>query len=83
MEQLRGLGPLTPTQAGVTASVGATVALWVSGAQPVTSALFGLAALLAVGALKWAECLKLGSAWDTFLWFGAIMSLAAGLKTSG
>ena len=86
--QLAALGPFSRQQLAVLLSVGATVLLWVFGAplgfNNVTSAIFGLFLLLASGSLRWVDdCLKNTAAFETFVWFGAVTSLASQLRPAG
>lgn len=81
------IGPMTTTEKKV--AVGFVLALvgWgtslLTGLSATTVGL-GLAAyLFASGAVAWKELLKDYAAWDTLIWFGAIISLAGGLTDLG
>lgn len=84
---LAELGPMSKTEKLVAA--GFTLALlgWgtslMTGLSATTVGL-GLAAyLFASGAVSWKDLLKDHAAWDTVIWFGAIISLASGLSDLG
>ncbi len=81
------IGPMTTTEKKV--ALGFVLALvgWgtslLTGLSATTVGL-GLAAyLFASGAVAWKELLKDYAAWDTLIWFGAIISLAGGLTDLG
>jgi DASS family divalent anion:Na+ symporter len=61
--------------------------LWVLGPliklDAVVAALLGLSFLLIMNVVKWEQLLKLHSAFETFIWFGALLALAEGLTKSG
>lgn len=61
--------------------------LWVFGKKvgigAATAALMGLCFLLFTSVLTWAELLRIPAAWDTFIWFGALIAMAGGLNTFG
>jgi DASS family divalent anion:Na+ symporter len=61
--------------------------LWVFGKKvgisAATAALMGLCFLLFSSVLTWAELLRIPGAWDTFIWFGALIAMANGLNSFG
>ncbi len=48
-----------------------------------TTAFMGLSALLVTGVLKWEDILKEKSAWDTIVWFSALIMMATFLNKLG
>jgi DASS family divalent anion:Na+ symporter len=84
---LADLGPLTVTEKKV--AVGFVLALigWATSLLTglgATTVGLGLAAyLFATKAVAWKDLLKDYAAWDTLIWFGAIISLAGGLTDLG
>merc|ERR1712159_85512 len=64
-----------------------TVLLWVVGASvgigSVAAALNGLTILLVTGVITWKECLAEGPAWDTLVWFAALIAMAGYLNKYG
>lgn len=61
--------------------------LWIFGKQlgikAAVSALMCLCFLLFTSVLTWEELLRIPGAWDTFIWFGALIAMAGGLKEYG
>ncbi len=51
--------------------------------NPTTTAILGLAILLITGVLDWEDILKAKSAWDTLMWFGALVMMATFLGKLG
>lgn len=51
--------------------------------QPTTAALLGLSVLLASGVLTWQDLLKNTTAWDTIVWFAALVMMASYLGKLG
>jgi len=47
------------------------------------TALIGLMFLLLTKTLKWKDLLSVSVAWETFIWFGAIIGLAKGISSGG
>lgn len=50
---------------------------------PTTTAFLGLSLLLLSGVLTWEDVLKEKTAWDTLIWFGALIMMASQLNQSG
>lgn len=86
-EELKGLGPMQRQERLMGFGFILLMALWILGPlidiSAVLSALVGLTFLLVVGVFSWEQLLKLHSAFETFIWFGALLALAEGLSTSG
>jgi len=63
------------------------LALWIFGKhvgiKAATAALIGLCFLLFTSVLTWGELLRIPGAWDTFIWFGALIAMAEGLNAFG
>jgi len=63
------------------------MALWLLGPlidmSAIIAALLGLSFLLIVGVFSWEQLLKQHNAFETFIWFGALLALAEGLSTTG
>jgi len=86
--RLAALGPFRGPEAAALAGIVLALGLWTTGGAtglPVVPA--AAAAVLvqwAGGAVDWQrDCLGNTGAWDTFLWFGALASLAGGLRSTG
>lgn len=65
----------------------ADVPAWLFGAaygvNPTTTAFIGLSMLLVTGVLKWQDILAEKNAWDTLVWFGALVMMATQLNKLG
>lgn len=63
------------------------ITLWIMGSSigvhSTTAAMLGISVLLLTGILKWSEILDEKGAWDTFIWFGALVTLAKYLSSYG
>jgi DASS family divalent anion:Na+ symporter len=62
--------------------------LWIlgdqlAGIESATTALFGLSVLLITGVLTWKDILKEEGAWDTLVWFAALVMMASFLNELG
>lgn len=53
------------------------------GVDATTTAFIGLTALILTGVLSWDDILKEKSAWDTIVWFGALIMMASYLNKLG
>jgi divalent anion:Na+ symporter, DASS family len=85
--ELDRLGPATSAERIMLAVFGITTILyatktWHGIDYPVT-ALGGLGALILTGVLTWDDVLAERSAWDTFVWYGAIYAMARALNEAG
>jgi DASS family divalent anion:Na+ symporter len=67
--------------------VWAGIPAWIFGKafalDPTTVAVTGLAVLLVTGVLEWEDILKAKSAWDTLMWFAALVMMATFLGSLG
>ncbi|KAJ4974795.1 hypothetical protein NE237_007969 [Protea cynaroides] len=65
----------------------AEVGLWIFGGalnvDAVTSAILGLSVLLITGVVTWKECLAEAVAWDTLMWFVALIAMDGYLNKYG
>ncbi len=64
------------------------IVLWIFGKQlggiySTTAAVIGLALLLLTGVLKWSDILNERGAWDTLVWFAALVMMASELNSLG
>ena len=86
-EELEKLGPMTGDEKIMAAALSLTVGLWVFGSKlgvgSVAAALNGLTILLVTGVITWKECLAEGPAWDTLVWFAALIAMAGYLNKYG
>jgi len=86
-ENLRKMGPMTQNEKIMAGTLLTTVVLWIFGSavkiDAVTAAIIGLTALLTTGVVTWKECLAEGTAWDTLVWFAALIAMAGYLNKYG
>lgn len=91
--ELNKLGPMTATERitlgvlGLMLAVWAGLPAWLLGPaydiNPTTTAMIGLSLLLITGVLEWQDILKAKSAWDTLIWFAALVMMATFLGNLG
>ncbi len=85
--ELKKMGRLTPTEGIMLATFLLLVVLWVFGRSfglhPTAAALTGLGMLLVSGVLTWSDILTEKIAWDTLVWFAALVMMASHLNTLG
>jgi len=86
-QKLAALGDMSTDEKIMAASLLLTVGLWIFGSAigvgAVASALVGLTAILVTGVISWKECLAEGGAWDTLVWFAALIAMADYLNKFG
>lgn len=92
-ERLREMGPITRGEVimfcvfGVLLLLWAGIPAWIFGpaaaVDPTTTAFIGLSLCLVSGVLTWDDVIKEKSAWDTIVWFGALVMMATFLNKLG
>ena len=92
-ERLREMGPVTRGELimlgvfGVLLVLWAGIPAWIFGpaaaVDPTTTAFIGLSLCLITGVLTWDDVIKEKSAWDTIVWFGALVMMATFLNKLG
>ncbi len=86
-EELRVLGPMKIQESFMALGFVLLMIMWLIGPfvgiSAVIAALLGMSFLLIVGVVNWDQLLRLHSAFETFIWFGALLALAEGLSTTG
>jgi DASS family divalent anion:Na+ symporter len=86
-KKLEEMGSITRDEVVMSIGFFFILILWVFGKKvgisAATAALMGLCFLLYSSVLTWAELLRIPGAWDTFIWFGALIAMANGLNTFG
>ncbi|MEZ5630844.1 MAG: DASS family sodium-coupled anion symporter [Burkholderiaceae bacterium] len=92
-EKLQALGPISRGEAIMLAVFLVLLVLWAgipafilgpgAALDPTTTAFLGLALLLVTGVLSWEDVIKEKSAWDTIVWFGALVMMATFLNKLG
>ncbi len=85
--ELHAMGPMSRAEKLMAVGFVGLLALWIFGPlvkiDATTTALLGLAFLLVTDVLSWQDLLKQHNAWETFIWFGALIALADGLNKFG
>lgn len=86
-ERLKAMGPMKPKEWVMLGTFCLLILLWIIGPKidlkaPV-AALIGLVILLLSGILKWKDVIEETSAWDTFIWFAALVTLSGFLNKFG
>lgn len=86
-QRLEQMGPISTQEWIMLGTFLLMVALWIVGPQtgikPAIATLAGLSILLVSGILKWKDVLEEQSAWDTFIWFSVLLTLASFLNKLG
>lgn len=85
-EELRKLGPLSRREGVLIALVVGALALWIFGTsimEPATAAILVVALLVLTRTVSWDDVLADKPAWNTLVWFGTLVPLAAGLVQVG
>ena len=87
LERLRELGPMAPREWIMLGCFLLLIGLWILagplGIHTTTTALLGLVVLLVTGVLTWGDVLKESGAWDTLVWFSALVMMASFLTELG
>ncbi|MCY4602527.1 MAG: anion permease [Acidobacteria bacterium] len=86
-QRLRELGAMTRDERILLAVFVLLLSLWIGGAalgvSATTTALAGVAAMLATGVLAWDDILRERNGWDTLIWFAVLVMLASQLGELG
>jgi DASS family divalent anion:Na+ symporter len=87
-EELARLGSVRVSEWIMLGVFGLLLVLWIFGAklggiEPTTAALIGLSLLLLLGELTWSDILNERGAWDTLVWFAALLTMASFLNRFG
>lgn len=86
-EKLNEMGPITPGEWITGGVIALLLVLWVGGQawsiNATTAAFVGLAVLLITGVLTWQDMLDEKGAWDTIVWFAALVMMASQLNDLG
>ncbi|WP_084783350.1 anion permease [Bacillus dakarensis] len=86
-EKLKEMGPLKKAEWNMIMVFVLILGLWIFGSKigidATTTALIGLAVLLLTEVLKWSDIKKEEGAWDTLVWFAALVMMATYLNNLG
>lgn len=88
LRKLKEMGQMKTSEWVMLATFVMLIALWIFGDQlgglySTTTAIIGLAILLLSGVLSWQDVLKERGAWDTLVWFAALVMMASQLNSLG
>lgn len=85
--ELAKLGVMNRREQSMAFGFAVLMSLWIVGPffgiTAVAAALLGFCFLLVAKVISWEQLLKLHNAFETFIWFGALIALAEGLSTTG
>jgi DASS family divalent anion:Na+ symporter len=91
--ELKGIGPLSGKEKVMIGTFGLLLVLWANlpamifgpafTLDPTAVAFVGLFALIITGTIDWDDVLSEKSAWDTLVWFGALVMMAEQLNKTG
>ena len=86
-EKLAAMGPLKKNEVIMLGIFALLITLWVLGPvinmKATVAAMIGLVIMLFSGILKWKDVLDEQGAWDTFIWFSTLITLASFLNKFG
>jgi DASS family divalent anion:Na+ symporter len=86
--ELQNMGPVSPHEWIMLAVFALLLVLWIfapqlGGINATTTAMTGLLVLLVTGVLTWQDLLEEKGAWDTLVWFSALVMMATFLNKLG
>ena len=86
-KKIKSMGPVQRNEWVMLATFLLLLTLWIFGAQlsmhSTATAMVGLAVLLVAGVLTWEDILSEKGAWDTLVWFSALVMMASFLTRLG
>lgn len=85
-DQLRQMGPMTRKEVILFVLVGSALALWIGATDYVDPALTAILIVLLMvvsGVVSWDDVIGQKQAWNVLIWFGTLVTLAAGLSETG
>lgn len=86
-EALRALGPMSRTETAMAITSVGLIAAWIAGPRlaldPSAAALIAVAVLLVTGVLSWNDLVRVSEAWNTFVWFSVLITMAGFLGEAG
>ena len=85
-EELRKMGPMSRREITMGALAVMALSLWIFGSKYIDATLVSMVALglmVLLGVVTWADVINNRQAWDTFIWFGTLVTLAGGLTAVG
>jgi DASS family divalent anion:Na+ symporter len=87
IEKLKSMGPMKSKEWIMLGTFILMIALWIAGPhigmKATVGAMIGLTIFLLSGIMKWKDVLDETGAWDTFIWFATLVTLASFLNKFG
>lgn len=87
LEKLDHMGPMKPQEWIMLGTFLLMLVLWIAGPyiglKATIGAMIGLSVLFLTGILRWKDILEEQGAWDTFIWFASLVTLATFLNKLG
>jgi L-tartrate/succinate antiporter len=84
--ELAAMGPLTGREMTLAFLVASALALWIFAGGIVDATTVGIAVvslMIVFRVVTWSDVLANGPAWNTFVWFASLVTLASGLSSVG
>jgi len=85
-DQIRQMGPMTRQEVILLVLVGSALALWIGATDYIDPALTAVLIVLLMvvsGVVSWDDVIGQKQAWNVLIWFGTLVTLAAGLSEVG
>jgi L-tartrate/succinate antiporter len=85
-DQLRQMGPMTRKEFILFVLVGSALALWITATDyidPALTAVLIVLLMVVAGVVSWDDVIGQKQAWNVLIWFGTLVTLAAGLSEVG
>ncbi len=86
-EELKQMGPMAYAEKMMLLIFLCLLLLWIFGpligVTAVMTVLVGITCMIIFDVIKWREIISLAGAWETFVWFGALIAMAGGLNDLG
>ena len=85
-DQLQQMGPMTRQEVILFVLVGSALALWIGATDYIDPALTAILIVLLMvvsGVVSWDDVIGQKQAWNVLIWFGTLVTLAAGLAETG
>lgn len=86
-EKLKEMGKMKPAELITAIIFVLSLLAWstssITGVSPTAIAILAVSVMLLTGVINWNDCLQQHSAFDTFIWLGAMLSLAYGMGQLG
>lgn len=86
-EKYDEIGKMTSAEKIMSVIFMLVLALWICGpiikVSSTTSVLIAISIMIITGIVNWNDLIKIDAAWNTFIWFGALLALADGLGSLG